>query len=292
MAPKGVPSGALGGSLDYHPEYNRSVISKQLVGLLEHSGVRGAIAELGRAGLRNLASALYYTFPRKSFRVGNNLVPYYGLECLIPRRYRGINPTYRLANVLSKFDSERAVEVPLARKFVEWARFNTFLEVGNVLNYYYDFPPHDVIDKYEVWPGVQNVDVADYDPAQPYDVVVSISTIEHVGFDEPPRDPAVAPRALDRLRSFLSSEGRAMVTAPVGYNPGVDAYLDAAPSTGWVVRYFARGVSRFEWRALESVDVEIRRPQLAVLFYARSEALNRRISDAFGGSKLPTSSLV
>ena len=40
----------------------------------------------------------------------------------------------------------------------------------------------------------------------PFDLIVAISTLEHVGWDESPRDPAKAPRAVEVLRSLPGFE--------------------------------------------------------------------------------------
>lgn len=54
---------------------------------------------------------------------------------------------------------------------------------------------HDVVDKYEGAPGVRNVDVLDNEDGD-LDYVASISTLEHVGWDEQERDADKALRAL------------------------------------------------------------------------------------------------
>jgi hypothetical protein len=61
--------------------------------------------------------------------------------------------------------------------------------------------------------------------AEPYDLIVSISTLEHVGWDETPRDPGKILRALDNLIRLSSPGGRIVVTLPMAYNPNVDALL-------------------------------------------------------------------
>ena len=85
---------------------------------------------------------------------------------------------------------------------------------------------HDVIDKYEKWPGVTNVDVADYRVSLKYDLIVSISTIEHVGWDEQAHDPTIIIRAIRNLKSSLAPKGKLVLTLPVGYNMDLDRLLD------------------------------------------------------------------
>ena len=60
---------------------------------------------------------------------------------------------------------------------------------------------------------------------------MSISTLEHVGRDEQPSDPAKALRAIEHLRGLLAPDGRLVFSVPVGYNEALDRALaeDALP---------------------------------------------------------------
>jgi O-Antigen ligase len=120
--------------------------------------------------------------------------------------------------------NERAVEVPLARALVQERDGARVLEVGHVLGHY-GCGGHDVVDKYERAAGVVNADVLEWEPDQPYDLIVSVSTLEHVGWDEEPRDPELALVAVDRLRGLLAPGGLLAATLPVGYHPGLDAAI-------------------------------------------------------------------
>ena len=120
------------------------------------------------------------------------------------------------------FRCERAVEIPVALSLFPLE--GDVLEIGNVLSQYRRFP-HDVIDKYEQAEGVQNVDVVDFAPDKRYDLIISISTFEHVGWDEVPRDPEKAVRALGYIRTLLKPGGRLLVTVPTGYNSTIDEGL-------------------------------------------------------------------
>ena len=160
--------------------------------------------------------------------------------------YHAYNETYR---------NERAVEIPIVWPLVAALAPERVLEVGNVLSHY--FPTrHEVVDKFERAPGVQNLDVVDIDAARRYDLIVSISTLEHVGFDEQPRDPGKPARAMDHLRRCLTPAGRLVVTLPIGYNPHVDADLRSGriPLDGAVC---LRRVSRSNrWREVAWDDIQ------------------------------------
>jgi hypothetical protein len=139
---------------------------------------------------------------------------------------------------------ERCIEVPLTLAFLarRYSKAMRVLEVGNVLR---NWPGHDypreVVDKYEVGPRINNTDIVDLRPALPYDLVVSVSTLEHVGFDEPVRDPGKVRRAARNLIDHcLAPGGWLFVTVPLGYNPSVDALLREEWSESGCVNLFRR----------------------------------------------------
>src|SRR3990172_4116095 len=86
--------------------------------------------------------------------------------------YHTYNPTWR---------NERCVETPIIWSIVKRSKEANILEVGNVLSHYFD-TNHDVLDKYERAPGVINEDVVEFKSNKRYDLIVSISTLEHVGW--------------------------------------------------------------------------------------------------------------
>lgn len=120
--------------------------------------------------------------------------------------------------------NERSVEVPIVYGLVSAHPPDRVLEIGNVLRHYFPVT-HDVVDKYEQAPGVINQDVVDYRPAKTYDLIVAISTLEHVGWDEEPRDPEKVLRAIDNLKACLAPGGRIVVTMPIGENSHLDRLL-------------------------------------------------------------------
>lgn len=120
--------------------------------------------------------------------------------------------------------NERAVEVPIVWRVVSSSRRKRILEVGNVLQHYFPVA-HDIVDKYDPSPGLIRADVVDFRSPEPYDVIVSISTLEHVGWDEQPRDPEKVVAAVDNLVSLLAPGGKLIATMPLGYNPNLDGLL-------------------------------------------------------------------
>ena len=99
------------------------------------------------------------------------------------------------------------------------------LEVGNVLSHYHRFA-HDVVDKYEQADGVINQDVVDFRPTERYDLIVSVSTLEHIGWDENPKEPKKVLKAIENLKSNCLAHGGVMViTVPLGHNLELDTSL-------------------------------------------------------------------
>lgn len=121
-------------------------------------------------------------------------------------------------------ETERSIEIPVALAFLASGPRGPVLEVGNVLNHYAPFP-HTVVDKYEEAADVAHLDIADADFPKPFASIVSISSMEHVGWDEEPFDPEKSVRAIARLRKFLHPAGRMLVTFPIGHNLRLDQAL-------------------------------------------------------------------
>jgi len=122
--------------------------------------------------------------------------------------------------------NERAVLIPIlwesVKKYLQEKK--TILEVGNVLSYIFKIE-HDVLDKYEIADGVINEDVVDFKPSKQYDLIVSIFTLQSVGWDETPKEPMKVLRAVENLRSLLAPGGQMIVTLPLGYNTYMDNLL-------------------------------------------------------------------
>lgn len=133
-----------------------------------------------------------------------------------------------------KDSGERTVEIPIVWEIVKNCS-GKVLEVGNVLSLYHS-TNHEIVDKFEKAEGVINEDIIDFQPEGEYDLIVSISTLEHVGWDEDPdlrkrvggfpdRDPPKVLRAIEHLKSLLAPGGKLVVTLPLGYNSVLDGYL-------------------------------------------------------------------
>ena len=119
--------------------------------------------------------------------------------------------------------TERCVEIALGKRAVSNYSPATVLEVGNVLPLATRCE-HSVVDKYEAGPGVINEDIVDFKPSRSYELVVSFSTLEHVGWDEMPQDPGKAAKALEVIGNLGKD---LLVTIPIGHHPTLaTAFVD------------------------------------------------------------------
>ncbi len=150
--------------------------------------------------------------------------------------------------------SERAIEIPIASEMVKRHQGDRILEVGNVLSHYY-LVNHDIVDKYEKGEGVINEDIVSYRPAEKYDLIVSISTLEHVGWDETPREPMKVLAALENMKNLLRDGGEILVTLPVGYNPELDRLLKQG-AIRFSEFYCFKRTARYTWSETCWPDIE------------------------------------
>lgn len=154
----------------------------------------------------------------------------------------------------STWRSERAVEVPIVWRIVQGSGDRNTLEIGNVLSNYLPVR-HDVVDKYEMAHGVINEDAETFRAKKPYDLIVSISTMEHIGWNEEPRDPGKVIRCVDNLLRSLAAGGSMLFTVPLGYNTYLDKLLFGPGIKG--ARTFAlRRVSIYRWEEADLADMK------------------------------------
>ncbi len=158
----------------------------------------------------------------------------------------GYNQTWR---------NERAVEIPIALGQLDQRRGGRVLEVGNVMAHY-GRRGHEVVDKYESDPGVRNADILDMEADHPYDLILAISTLEHVGFDEEERDADKPRRAVERMVGMLAPGGTLLVTVPLGYNESLDTHLRDRTIAFDELRFLKRISADNRWREVAARDVE------------------------------------
>lgn len=214
---------------------------------------RQAFAQKGFLYLARLA-ALWVTFPlwRLYFR-------------LLPRRFDFLPARYPyfLHGYNLTWCNERAVEIPILWAAVCARRGGRVLEVGNVLSHYFA-TEHEILDKFEAGDSICHDDVASFRSPRRYDLIVSISTLEHVGWDEEPQDAGKIERAIANLTAHLAPGGCLLVTLPLGYNPPMDAQLAAGALPFSRCRYLKRsGMLTWEetdWAGVAGAGYAVRWP--------------------------------
>lgn len=161
--------------------------------------------------------------PARVFKLCENLLCCY---CSLKTSFTSFtfrNKEYKYFNHVYNhtWNNERRVEIPIIWEIIRDKNSANILEIGNVLSHYFSIN-HDVLDKYEKAPSVINEDVATYKPKKKYDYIISISTLEHVGWDEAKKDKMKIIQAFKNLRTMLSHKGKIIFTIPLGYNPYMD----------------------------------------------------------------------
>lgn len=140
----------------------------------------------------------------------------------------------------------RSIEVPIIRRYLADKR-RRILEIGNVLSHYQQttWPIIDIEEKGE---RVHNVDVMAYEPKKAFDLIVSISTLEHIGQGKYARHTAPVPlkRIVQHIRGMLTPDGVFAATVPIGYNEMVDRAI-REDATGADHVWYAHRIDGNEW---------------------------------------------
>lgn len=163
--------------------------------------------------------------------------PFAGTE--LPYFYHGYNMTWA---------SERGVEVPIARWYLGQATGGRVLEVGNVLSHYGPVS-HEILDKFEKGPGVINEDIISFQPDKQYDLIISISTFEHIGFDDEAESSSSEKilEAIAACRRLLSPGGKLVITVPISYNPELNELIKDK-RLGYAKAFFLKRIAPRQWK--------------------------------------------
>lgn len=211
------------------------------------------VAARSRACLREQGGAR--TVGKAAARLGSYLV-YPAQKLLLRSRtfeISGRHLPYVIHHYNETWRNERAVELAIVKDALQNCE-KPVLEIGNVLSHYLKVD-HEVVDKYEEVPGVRNIDVVDLEASGSYGFIFSISTLEHVGWDEDPKDPNKVLLALSRLRGALREGGELLVTCPLGYNPFLDELITLGNLGASEEHFFARRGTRVSWREISKAEV-------------------------------------
>jgi hypothetical protein len=180
--------------------------------VLKREGLVGFTKRFGhylyRASLRAVSPAVIHLAPKRFFSYDGKQLEYF-------RHQKSLT-----------WINERAVEIPIIVDSINTYHGKRILEVGAVLPHYYPNIKKDVVDKFEKGDNIINEDIITFKPKEKYGLIVSISTLEHVGFDDDLKDDQGLIKALDNLEiNCLAPGGKIVITLPIGYNPSVDLIL-------------------------------------------------------------------
>jgi SAM-dependent methyltransferase len=148
---------------------------------------------------------------------------------------------------------ERCVELPIMARLLSKYRDRQVLEIGNVMLHYDRSLRHRIVDKFEKHPCVTNADVVDFASPDRFDLIFSISTLEHVGWDDDPRDPGRVLLAVEHLKELLAPGGVLVVSAPLGYNPHFDQYV-FSHTLGLESSFLKRLGPAMDWQEVDVKD--------------------------------------
>ena len=172
--------------------------------------------------------------------------------------FRGKALRYLVRRHNHTWKCERAIEVPVALAFCEEYKNKNVLEIGNVLTHYFvpkGFENYVIVDKFEQAKGIINKDIIDFKSKIKFDFIFSVSTFEHIGFDEQEGtktkySPKKIGLAINKVKKMLGKDGIALITLPIDYNPWLDCMLlneNIKFDELWCYKH----VSRYGWGKVE-----------------------------------------
>lgn len=169
--------------------------------------------------------------------------------------YQGLRLTHFVHPYNRTWENERSLEIPIVTSWLGAKRGESVLELGNVMSHYISFP-HVIVDKYEQGIAVVNKDIIDFQFSRPFEMIFSISTIEHVGYDcGEPFDPDKPLQAIKKMYSLLSDHGEMLLTFPIGYNPSIDDLILQRKFDFTRIYFWGNDGVSLQWRQLtESLD--------------------------------------
>lgn len=189
---------------------------------------------------------LFFVIKRRLFKIIKRYFFYSYFKLLRSAdkfRFNGQDFFYFFHLYNNTFLNERAVEIPIVKSEIDRVISGSgeILEVGNVMSYYFDFK-YDIVDKFDRSPQVIKEDIVNFRPLKLYDLIISVSTLEHVGFDEEIVDETKPARAINVMKDLLKQGGKILFTVPLGYNESLDKLI-ANNSINFDQGYFLKRVS-------------------------------------------------
>jgi len=171
-------------------------------------------------------------------------------------QFQGNQYHYLFHPYCTTWKNERCAIVPIACEMVKkyQEQNKRILEVGNVISHIYHFN-HDVLDKYEIVGDIINEDVVDFKPSKEYDLIFSIITLQHVGWNESPRDPKKILKAIENLRKILAPHGQIIIFHGLGENKQMDEFLKNG-TLKFDKEFYLMKISNYRWKEVNWDDVK------------------------------------
>jgi len=109
---------------------------------------------------------------------------------------------------------------------------------------------HTILDKFERGKGIINEDILNFVATEKFELIVSISTFEHIGFDDDMDDDSGVKilHAIDASRKLLAENGRLVLTLPIGYNPSLDRLISGGTLKS-IRSFFICRIGPLKWEA-------------------------------------------
>jgi SAM-dependent methyltransferase len=177
----------------------------------------------------------YKTFKQELFKFNGEIYNYF---------YHTYHTTWK---------NERSIEIPIIQRYIDSNKYKNVLEVGNVLSHYFPVS-YDIVDKYEEGEHVINTDVVDFNPKKRYNLIISISTIEHIGYDEKIKDPMKIRKALAHLKTLLAPNGKIIISVPLDYNPEMDKLIKYEKTFSEL--YYLKRIAVDKWIEVNKEDIK------------------------------------
>lgn len=188
--------------------------------------------------------------------------------------YNGRAYSYCLEKYGATWANERSVEIPVFIELLKAAlnKNKKVLEIGNVLSHYVENSGRwTVVDKYESAEGVINADILTFSSKKKFDLILSISTMEHVGYDENPRDPKKIENSIENIKSnLLAKNGSFVFSIPIGYNSLADKLLFKKLIAAKSIQYMKRfGMQNWKLASLN----EVKTAKYGDMYYGSASAI-------------------
>jgi SAM-dependent methyltransferase len=170
--------------------------------------------------------------------------------------FQGKSYHYVFHRYCTTWKNERCAIIPIALDIIKeyQNRGKNVLEIGNVTSHIYPVI-HDVVDKYEIADGVINEDVVEFQPSKRYDLILSIVTMQHVGYNESPQDPTKIIKAMENLKKIVSPNGIIIIIHALGENKEMDELLKNG-KLEFNQRFYLKKFSKYKWAEAKWEDVK------------------------------------